>query len=301
MASRLKRRIPVIFGGVGGATGSSTMAAIGRMVRGVIGAAAGTGASAAFGVAVTPASSTFGRVFYDDFSDGTTNKWGQDGTRNKGTVVTTAHDGLCPPETGGRMWQAIDNPELVSSDPACYSTLRLGTIPHTNEYLLRMRVRVPPDFPRTDPAGSSMKKIGRIFKQFTLNGSAKTHNSEWVARTAQGLGHEGHVTNSSGLGDFASYFGGFAGDTTNNGTEWNTLEIYVNYATGAFKAWNDNVLVQNYTGMPYSSVRFEPFYTTSNWATGSGSGHKLYVDRVEIYSDTGTGGTGSMSDGTAGV
>jgi hypothetical protein len=52
MASRLKRRIPVIFGGVGGATGSSTMAAIGRMLRWGIGAAAGSASTAYVGSSV---------------------------------------------------------------------------------------------------------------------------------------------------------------------------------------------------------------------------------------------------------
>jgi hypothetical protein len=49
MASRLKRRIPVIFGGVGGATGSSTMAAIGRMLRWGVGAATGSATTAYVG------------------------------------------------------------------------------------------------------------------------------------------------------------------------------------------------------------------------------------------------------------
>jgi hypothetical protein len=49
MASRLKRRIPIIFGGSGGATGLSTAASIGRMVRGVLGASAGAASSAYVG------------------------------------------------------------------------------------------------------------------------------------------------------------------------------------------------------------------------------------------------------------
>jgi hypothetical protein len=59
MASRLKRRIPIIFGGSGGATGLSTAASIGRMVRGVLGAASGAASSAYVGSFISGGSGGF--------------------------------------------------------------------------------------------------------------------------------------------------------------------------------------------------------------------------------------------------
>lgn len=40
------------------------------------------------------------------------------------------------------------------------------------------------------------------------------------------------------------------------------------------------------------------FYITSNWSDVHDAVNYLYFDEVEIFSDTGTGGSGSMSAGT---
>ena len=67
----------------------------------------------------------------------------------------------------------------------------------------------------------------------------------------------------------------------------------------AFRVGNtDAEILEREFGHEYTADRFTDFYITSNWADAHDAANHIYFDEIEIYSDTGTGATGLMSDAT---
>jgi hypothetical protein len=89
---------------------------------------------------------------------------------------------------------------------------------------------------------------------------------------------------------------------------WNKFEWYAkegDASNGKVKLWVNDVLVWDWTGNTVSAGgSWSPFRIGNNWSGGSpgsrdhDTNNHMYVDEVEIFSDTGTGATGSMSAGT---
>lgn len=247
----------------------------------------------------------FGRVFHDDFTSGNTNKWGNDVIsagvyRDRGTIVATAHDGFGPP-SDGFMWRGHSDGHYAWNDPMAYSAITIDPIPHYNEYLARVRVRIPDDHYRT--TGSSKKTI-RIYTGGKV--PAGTGDGFFLVKGSQGFNYSGGVNNQgsqNNVGDLA-YGGDNPADDSLNGTAWHTVQWYVNYSKGLFRAWNDSLMIIDLHSFNFTSpvVRWEPLYLMSNFADLQDvqlGPYYTYVDFVEIFSDTGTGGTGSMYEGTA--
>jgi hypothetical protein len=102
----------------------------------------------------------------------------------------------------------------------------------------------------------------------------------------------------------------FWGDSSPMGdTHWHKIEIYVKHNTpgatdGTVKVWLDGSLKQQ--GANIVSVapgdHWYPLYLMSNWSSNPGWEHDAanhtYWDDVEVYTDLGTGATGTMSDAT---
>jgi hypothetical protein len=235
---------------------------------------------------LTGGSEDFGRIFFDDFEDGTTDAWLQDSPHAKGTVVTSSTDGVAGPYAGTYMWRA--NYDGSSGD--VYDSLRLPTIDYTSEYFIRARLRVDQNFAKT--AGSAAK----IMRVYYWDGTTY-HDLFGIIRTGTGLNN---TTIVDGTGP-ATYWGDASGDEVTNTSGWHKVEYYVNTGSGLLKVWHDGVLVRNLTGLDFGSVEYQPFYLTSNFSDSHDSTNHIYFDNVEVYSDAATGGTGSMSNATAGV
>jgi len=242
-----------------------------------------SGISAA--AAATKNSLSFGRVLFDNFETGSRAAfWLQNDYRNMGQVVTTSVDGVLGPDSGTYMWRGNWDGTVAWNDPAAFDTLLINSIPHTNEYLLRVRFRVDTTFQRS--AGSAAK----LFR--TYNQSNPYHDS-FAAVRAEQLSHEGTI------GDVQLGGAQYADVSSDSSAVWHTYEMYVNYSTGLFKVWIDDVLLQNWTGRNFLGTKFEPFYLCSNFSDAHDATNYLYVDNFEVFSDAGTGGTGSMANGTA--
>lgn len=237
-------------------------------------------------VAFVDLSFAAGRVFDDGFEDGTTNKWWFPGTYNPATVVSTARDGGSP-HTGTRMLEANWNAAVPWTDPNFYTYAALESWNYTNEFLVRFWIRFDadvddkdgPKFLRMGPLGVNHMYLGK------LPGPTLFIYFESVD------GSPGPIQYSGG-----SLAGG-----------WNEIEIYIKHDTGAkdgiLRVWNNGVLRVDATNVNSVSTggRWTPFEVMSNHYGLLDANNHVYWDDFEIYSDTGTGATGSLADGTASV
>jgi hypothetical protein len=245
----------------------------------VLTAAAGSSAAAA------------GRVFYDGLETGNTNQWAQDSDRAKCTAVRTSVDGK-PTHSGQYMLECNWNGVVAWNDPASYSTLKLNSFNYSREFLIRFWVRFASDNDRT---------IGS--KLFRLYGTDSFYIS---GQLEQSIGSafifwekiNGQTGAPPAYGDRA-----FA-----NGS-WHEIEIYVKHNTpgssdGVLKVWQDGFLQQQSLNVvsATSGSRWYPLYLMSNWSNNPGWEHDaanhVYWDDIEIFTDTGTGASGTMADAT---
>lgn len=236
---------------------------------------------------VTTSVQAAGRVFYDGFESGNTNLWQQGGTSNRCQVVGTGADGIAGPRAGSRMARCNWNGSVAWNDPAAFESLVLS-IPYTNEFLLRLWLRPDQNLEKT---GGSPTKIMRFFN---WTGDTSTYLDLFGSLiSGNGLKNEG----TAGGQGLASYWGGK--DNASNPASWHKVEYYINQASGLIKVWHDGVLVRSDSNLRFNGAKWTPFNLTSNWADAHDATNYLYFDEVEIFSDTGTGSSGSLSDATA--
>jgi hypothetical protein len=236
-----------------------------------------------------------GRVFSDNFEDGTTNKWIQDDFRTKATATQIAVDGLGP-HSGGYFAKINFNGLVAWNDPLAYTTLRLNSWSYNKEFLIRMWWRLDKDF------GGGMGAPGDGAKLMRLN-DVPPSGSYGVFMLQGGGSHEQWNYDTT---LFINNWSGDKGTLLSQRGVWHKIEIYVyqDNTNGVIKRWQDGALTYSYTGKTNdsSNSRYYPLYLPSNWSNNPGWEHgannHFYIDDVEIYSDAGTGATGSMSDAT---
>lgn len=239
-------------------------------------------------LALLDASHAAGRVFYDDFEDGTTNKWGQDGSRNRCTVVTSAADGLRGPYAGSRMARCNWNGTVADTSGPAYETLKIASVPYTNEIFYRVRLRIDRNVERTN--GSPLK----LLRIFYWDGDRATYRDLYENSVPEnGLSNRG----AAGTSEIVTYWGETPGDNTGLSTTWHTIEYYFSHANGQIRVWHDGILIRNDTAS-FNAAKWLPFYLTSNYSDQHDATNYIYFDNIEIYSDAGNGATGLMSNAT---
>jgi hypothetical protein len=223
-------------------------------------------------------------VFFDGFEDGTTNAWQQDDFRNRCQVVTAAADGG-PGPIGTYMALCNWNGGVAWDDPAKYETLTISSTLYDDELFIRVRARL-------DVNHSVEAKFLRIF--FDQGG---VYHDLYAATGPGGSGlNSGAALNS---GSLPTYWGSAPGDSTRDDrAAWHKIEYYFRQSTGTIKVWHDGILVRNDTGYNFEGVKWSPIYLTSNAADPFDTTNHVYFDEFEVYSDRGTGATGSMSNAT---
>ena len=241
-------------------------------------------------LALVDGSYAAGRVFYDGFEDGT-NKWQQDGTRNRCTGVSSSTDGVAGPYAGSRMARCNWNGVVAWNDPAAFESLRINSVSYNNEIFYRVRLRIDRNVERTN--GSPLKML-RIYY---WDGNQATYRDMFEdSVSSNSLSNRGNAGSTA----LPTYWGGAPGDNTGSSSGWHKVEYYFNHATGHIKVWHDGILIRNNT-VSFNSQKWLPFYLTSNWSDAHDATNYVYFDEVEIYSDTATGASGSMSDATISV
>jgi hypothetical protein len=233
-----------------------------------------------------------GLVFSDNFESGTVKKWTQDGKRNLCQVVQKGVDGSTP-HGGQQMAQCNWNGTVDWNAPTAYSTLMLPpeNWPYNQEFLLRLWIKYDHDVSHTFGG-----KVLRFHPDDELDGY-------YLIAQMQNPGGPGQSVWES--------FNGVAGPTYWGAQmplgdhSWHKLEIYVKAsttATGIARVWFDGVLVQEVkntvTVAPGKS--WGPLFLMSNWSNNPGWEHgannHIYWDDVQLYTDTGSGGSGNLSD-----
>jgi hypothetical protein len=245
-------------------------------------------------LAVVDSSYAAGRVFYDGFEDGTTNAWAQDDFRNKCTVVTSSLDGHAGPHNGSRMARCNWNGIVAWNDQAAVETLQLSNWTYSSEILIRFYVRTDADVDKIVGSGGKYLRVG-------VN-SGGTSNTNWALHALEGQQMGAFFGETNQIG--GTYWGGGSHAADGN---WHKVEFYIKQSAsaGVIRMWEDDVLLWQGTG----NTQFNPggtwadLHIMSNWSGAPGccdhdANNHAYWDEFEIYSDTGTGATGSMSDAT---
>jgi hypothetical protein len=236
---------------------------------------------AAIGLSASVASGQ-GRVFYDGFEDGTTNKWGADAGHAKSQVITQAVDGKGP-RSGTRFMSA----NFESNN---YSGVRLDSWSYNREMFIRMWWRIDANFDNRD--GAKLMRLG-------YSGSVDT---ETLFQRDSGVLHEPWYVGGQLVRNCWS-------PHSLDDRNWHKLEIYIKHDTngtdGVLKVWWDGVLAPAcypFQGNTFSSSKWFPLFLPSNWSPNPGWEHDMnnnfYVDDVEVYSDLGSGAAGLMADAT---
>lgn len=235
-----------------------------------------------------------GVVFFDGFEDGTTNKWQKDENRDLCPVVERSVDGV-PPHSGKFMLECNWNGLLAWNDSAAYSTVKLSAWPYQAEFLVRLWVRFASDV--TPHEGS---KIFRLFPddgiadsfiiQPNMAASDRPIQFSWILNKKQ----------------MPSFWGN--GHTIGDG-KWHRVEIYQKEnhrgaSDGVVRVWLDGALLQELVNVVSiaPSSHWTNLFLMSNWTNNPGWDHGAHNhvdwDDIQIFSDSGTGASGNMSDAT---
>jgi hypothetical protein len=238
-----------------------------------------------------------GLAFSDDFESGTASKWSADGTRSMCTVVQRAVDGGAP-HGGNDMLKCNWNGIVAWNAPDAYSTVKLPQTAwnYKSEFFIRLWLRYDNDVAHT--YGS---KALRLYPDD--RGSDGNVRDDFVI-TVQ-MNHPGGPIVTSWVVDgkqAPSFWGQGAPLGDHN---WHKVELYIKAsptADGIARLWTDGVLRQELTNIATISAgqTWGPLYLMSNWSNNVGWEHgannHVYWDDVEIYTDTGSGASGQMSD-----
>jgi hypothetical protein len=237
-------------------------------------------------VVFATAAQAAGRIFYDGFEGGDTSKWRQDDFRNRCQVVTSSSDGVVGAFAGSRMARCNWNGTVDSMDPTRFESLKTPSISDTNELFYRVRLRVDKNFAKDSGSGG---KILRVF-----NTSPSYNDIFATVRPGDSLNNEG-VTGGTQM---STYWGSAAGDNTGSTSGWHEVEYYFNKSSGIVKVWHDGVLVRNESGRNFNGTWWQPLYLASNFSADHDSMNHVYFDEFEIFTEQGSGASGSMSNGT---
>lgn len=248
--------------------------------------------------AIPHSSSAAGRVFFEDFESynvGTlpATQWQQDLPHNLLQVVTSSVDGRAGPHSGTKM--GMGNWDGNAND---FTTAKLSSWSYTREFLIRLWVRYDADVDHV--TGNKAFRLDNFqsppAESYYFDGQVESQPtapmfSFWevvAGKTITGSPYE-------------NFNGGPLGDT-----KWHKIEIYVKHNTvgqkdGILRVWNDGNLVHDITGIQSvtDGNKWYPMYLMSNWSNfAHDANNHAYWDDIEIFSDTGTGGTGNMFDAT---
>jgi len=224
-----------------------------------------------------------GRVFYDSAeadADPITHGWSPDSPNGTCSYVTSGADGTSP-HGGSKMIRC--NFSNVSSN--AFDTLKIGTSSYTDEFFYRVYVRLDTNF---NQSGSGAQKILRHFQ-------TDPYHDHFAVVGPSDAGWKDQCNPNDSTACPTKY----EGDCLDVTGAWHKYEFYLRQSTGTIKVWCDGSLVRNDTGMDFVSTKWNTFYLTSNGDTGgSDATNYEYFDDFELYTDQGSGATGSMSDAT---
>lgn len=220
--------------------------------------------------------------------------WASGFADGDGTVPAAnnqGHDGLYAPVAGSRMFECSYG--TAGTDTWFCNYIPINAL-YTNEMMIRIWIRAD-----TDVQGNqgSMAHLLRLYQ-----GGA---NASDILTSMIG-DSSGNEANTLMIAD--ALWGGVRPANSpqyyqwNSGIgnhQWHKYEMYLNNSTNVYKLWEDDVLIMSVSD-PMVTFHFQNFIPMHNWGSPKPTDNNthFYFDEVEVYSDTGTGGIGSMAAGT---
>lgn len=225
------------------------------------------------------------RVFFDDFESGTAKAW------DEATCSVVQSFNGSSPHSGRYMLLCNWNGAVPWNNSNNKTYAVLGSWSYNNEFLLRFWFKYDQDVDHK--AGSKLFRLGFAGPDELIMTCQMERNPPtlWI-----------------GLRGLSSFWG--SPQSVCGDHQWHKVEIYIkndtNGTNGTIRAWMDDALVKEWanTKTHTPGVKRTPFHLISNWSTDNHPGwehdanNHVLIDDVEIFSDAGTGASGSMADGT---
>jgi hypothetical protein len=233
-------------------------------------------------VSLPAGASASSRIFFDNFDSGAPTGW----STTKCAAVTRATDGGAP-RAGTHMMQCGWNGTLDWTNPDKLHDVALDSWSYQNEFLVRLWFRYDQNVDHAP--GSKQMRIG----------FGAADEVFFACQMEQGTG----ATLLVAPNNLPTFWGSSAGKCGDN--KWHKLEVYVKDNTtgsdGVLRVWVDGNMIREWRN-PSGTIGGKRIGLNlpSNWSNNPGWAHDalnhVYFDDVEIYSDMGTGATGSMAD-----
>jgi hypothetical protein len=241
-------------------------------------------------MAITDVSYAAGRVFYEGWETGNSDGFAAD-AGGKCPIVSVPVDGGAGPKAGTKMLQCNWD---GSGGGDFFLALQLNGWSFNTDFFIRYWFRTA-----SDMGGGEGPKVMRMGSD---QGNGFHAGSFLACHTAPGSTYTGGFYTNVGW-----FIGSLPGGGHCQGPNWHQVEIFVHMAAsgGVITLWVDDVMLVTATGDTRSEngEKWNRFNVSSNWSGAAGccdhdSSNHTYWDEFEIYSDTGTGATGSMAAGT---
>lgn len=227
------------------------------------------------------------RVVHDTFEQYAAGATSSNGDCN---VVSLSRDGVAGPYEGSKMaecnWDGIRK-AANWADPLADLGMSY-TFDFNSEYLVRMHFRTDNDVDRQE--GSKYGRLGDNGGSWScFHHSQDRLNMAWFSGNTQ----------------IGSTFWG------NNGPfctrdKWHTISYYIRLGSnGVIRIFFDGANVTEFNGNVTKSANGSPLNIMSNWSINGPSwahdaNNHIYWDKIEIFSDQGTGANGSFADNSVG-
>lgn len=235
--------------------------------------------------------SSASRVFYDGFETGNTNLWSQVDFRDKCQAVQSSGDGGAAPQSGAWQARCNFNGTVEWNTGPRFETLHMSPT-FGNEYFLRLYIRTSPNLTSTGALGDNtgpklLRYFGGTYAGFLgqedVNPGTEPVDLAWSHESP------GSSYSQYGLGQISR-------------TGWTKYEMYFNKTTDRHRIWIDDVLVRDVTSEDLAQFNGE-LDIVSNWSGADGTRvhddtNYMLFDEIEVFSETGSGANGSLSDGT---
>lgn len=252
-----------------------------------------------------------GCIFSDDFeaySDGTMPTgggtgavhWFADGSRIRPVVVSGTQSGLGPYAGTHYIKGIFDGTYLPDNGDGMFTTMRLTTSNYAHKLFFRVFVRqfgVTTGFKFLRHFVTSPAYVDHYQSTGNAPGSSTLGFKDECPYTGSGCDSQTYW----GDGDQPPSYTHVGTDSTWVNSVWHKIEWYYDNTGGSsnsvMKVWHDGLLIANRTTLTFPTT-WDDFYLMSNGDANANPTNLMYFDNFEVYSDNGTGGTGSMSSAT---
>jgi hypothetical protein len=235
--------------------------------------------------------SAAGRVFYDGFESGSFGSGWADGYADGPGIIPPAgnkgHDNLVLPIAGQRQMECRYG--TANTDTWFCKYIPINAL-YRDEIFIRLWIRLDQD------VQSNQGSMAHLIRFYSGGGGATDILTSMIG---DGAGSAQIIADAlwnnvrpSGSPKYYSFSPGL-GDR-----KWHKYELYLNNVTHVYKMWQDDVLKISLSDATINA-HLPAFIPLHNWGSPKPTDNNthVYFDEVEVFSDLGTGGSGSMANG----